>query len=361
MPKRRRERSKTPEVQWETLPDEAPAAPVAIIRSRQSAAKQQDPPAAPRELEPLPKIDHAAAKALERDNWRALVGRLAALRKDPVVEALLKEKHKEIQHIPDMCGARGEKTLTLDQARESVKGWFERGLKGSNRQGPAERANLCKICLESLEARAKELCNSGSNRVAEAMERGKPEEEGPLVCSMLSKELQGSSYEGLWISFLSPGHYLLGDDHEGNGLPPHDQDGAKIPAPVKVVVRVTNGRLRVEGFYHPGEDTPNRAKVNIGPFLSVYFEGMTLKDAMARWKGAMGQEALAAGGSGVEATHSNRSKSPSESSNGKHDALKALSAQLPPGWEIRESRSKKGVYYYANPSKGVSQLERPTR
>lgn len=32
---------------------------------------------------------------------------------------------------------------------------------------------------------------------------------------------------------------------------------------------------------------------------------------------------------------------------------------LPPGWEKRESRTKKGVYYYAHVAKGLSQMERP--
>jgi len=41
------------------------------------------------------------------------------------------------------------------------------------------------------------------------------------------------------------------------------------------------------------------------------------------------------------------------------ESLKALAASLPPGWELRESRSKKGVYYYANPALGLSQNERP--
>merc|ERR1719313_71727 len=106
----------------------------------------------------------------------------------------------------------------------------------------------------------------------------------------------------------------------------------------------------------------NPVKCQIGPFLTVYFEGLSLKEALAKWNEGLERRAkmqrtiqavqpgpvvrLAGSGSGDSNDHEKQK-------------LKALAASLPPGWELRESRSKKGQYYYANPSKGLSQHERP--
>merc|ERR1719162_2560792 len=110
--------------------------------------------------------------------------------------------------------------MSLEKAREVAKRWFERGLRGSNRHGPAQRALLCDQLEKTLKSHAGVLCAGAAdvNRVAEALERGSRGEEGPLVCSLLSRELIGSRYEGLWISREGPGLYLLGDEHDGSGL-----------------------------------------------------------------------------------------------------------------------------------------------
>merc|ERR1712129_630148 len=97
----------------------------------------------------------------------------------------------------------------------------------------------------------------------------------------------------------------------------------------------------------------NPARVPIGPFLTVYFEGMPLKEALAHWKNG---------------TVRNGGLQPEEVAQQVVQVVPAAPignvAQEPPlplGWEKRESRSKKGVFYYANPSKGLSQMERPTK
>eukprot|EP00928_Gymnodinium_smaydae_P081148 TRINITY_DN64719_c0_g1_i1.p1 TRINITY_DN64719_c0_g1~~TRINITY_DN64719_c0_g1_i1.p1 ORF type:complete len:367 (-),score=82.60 TRINITY_DN64719_c0_g1_i1:109-1209(-) len=364
MPKRRRERerSKTPEVHWETLPwdpeseadsaaqksaqleEEKRKAAAAVAAAAESQAQAATVAKAAHEGE-----DQKVAAEHERQAWRNLVIHLAMLRGHPEVEKLLAASHTELQRTAEACGATGQKTASLDQAKDAAKAWFARGLKGSNRHGPAERAALCRKLTEGLQRHVAALQRSPLDQVAGALER-KASEEGPLVCCALAAELRGSRYEGLWISQAEPGIYFLGDSSaEGSGLPSSDADGATIYSPVRVIVKIRKDRLVIDAFYNQGDQGEmNQAGVPIGPFLSVYYEGMGLRDALAQWRPA----ADANGGEQRPRAAANGASSAASS-------IAAINATLPPGWELRESRSKKGVFYYANQAKGLSQMERP--
>lgn len=348
-------------------------------------------------VDPISEISTEQAMKMEADEWRRLVGMLFALRGDPYVEGLLRERHPELQRTASLCGAGSKSSppITLDKAREAAREWFARGLRGSNRHGAAERAKLCAEFTRTLRSHAAKLASTfggssegpqrrleqllepgygrGSSRQREQMEQ----EEGPAICSLLLKELEGSRYENLWISRQGPGRYILGDDNEGSGLPLVDQDGARIHPRVRVVVKVLNGKLLIDGFYHEGEeDFLNPARVPIGPFLTVYFEGMPLKEALARWKNGVPKPLAStntSAGSSLGSNSANNlvgggSKPPGAVNSGIIEPPAAPRYQepgpppppaLPSGWEMRESRSKKGVFYYAHPAKGLSQMERP--
>eukprot|EP00439_Symbiodinium_sp_Y106_P014294 s3564_g2.t1 len=239
-------------------------------------------------------------------------------------------------------------TMTLQAAKDSAREWFARGLRGGNQHGPAARAKLCKQLAGQLQEHAASVCSSATAaHIASVLERGRPEEEGPLICATMARELRGSRYEGLWISRKGPaGHYYLGDEHEGANLPSTDKDGDPIHPRVHAVVKVVNEQLVISGFFlDPEDDTMSPAKVPIGPFLSVYFEGMSVREASAAWKG--GPPARPRPAPKVKQGSITDPK------------LKELQAGLPPGWEVRESRSKKGIYFFAHPSSGRSQMERP--
>jgi len=242
--------------------------------------------------------------------------RLAALKGDPQTEALLSEKHPELRQIADICRSSLEGgSLTLADARGAAGKWFERSLRGSNSHGPSVRAGLCDRLRERLRERAAVLrCG--------------------VDASKLQAELEGSRFEGLWIAREGRGVYSLGDAHEGSGLPKVDSIGATISPCVRVIVKAAGNGLLIDSFFHADEREPVPARVPIGPFLSVYYEGVPLRDAMTKWKSSR---------KGADSA----------------DSVAALIKGLPPGWELRESRSKRGVYYYANPAKGLSQLERP--
>lgn len=350
---RKRERSRTPEVQWEKLPAQ-PVPPIAVARTAPDRpakiAAATKVALEPKVVDTVPDLTEAekaaryeAAVGMETRSWRYLLIRMAAMQGDPKIHAILKEKHPELLGLVQKCGTVGEKATTVQQAKEIAKPWFERRLRGSNNHGPAARAQICNQVVEILKNRAAELRRDGDSP-AEILDRGDASEEGPFICTTLGDELKGSRYEGLWISRESPGIYVIGDEGEESGLPALDQIGAKIHPRVRVVLKVAKDRLTVDGFYHDGEDTLIPARVPIGPFLGVYFEGLTLKKALAQWADR-------------EAEITNVKSS---SSNGQ--ALKdvqAAAATLPPGWELRESRSKKGVYYYAHPAKGLTSFERP--
>jgi hypothetical protein len=180
---------------------------------------------------------------------------------------------------------------------------------------------------------------------------------------MVSKELEYTNFDGIWVSHSGPGRYILGDEDPVSGLPDKDADGANIDRVIRVAIKIADGKLTIDGFFHKGEEDMNPVRCNIGPFLTVYFEGLSLKEALSKWKEGLERRAkvqrsmqmqpgpvvrlAAPGGGGL--SESDREK----------EKLKALAASLPPGWELRESRSKKGQYYYANPAKGLSQHERP--
>lgn len=391
-----RERSRTPEISWENLPLE-PVKPVKKPRHEEKTRHSSRPSHSPAPSDGVasgtsapaariePVIDTAAARDAERAAWRVLVVRLAALRGDPKVEALIARKHPELSGTALECGAGGSRTLTLEQTLEKARPWFERGLRGYNKQGPVERAGLCMKVADTLKAHTALLRFTDVDLIAQALHKGAAEDEGPLVCAALAAELEGSRFEGLWISREGPdGAYLIGDDHEGSGLPPLDEDGAPIAPRIRVLVKISGGKLVVDSFYHTGETTLNPAKVPVGPFLSVYFEGASLKEALAKWKGGppppLPGEPLCLppialpGASSAASSSAPAPAAPvapvvppapgpvtlAPTAAAQQDpSLRALSAKLPPGWEIRESRSKKGVFFYANPAKGLSQMERP--
>ncbi|CAK9041106.1 unnamed protein product [Durusdinium trenchii] len=350
-PGRKRDRSRTPEVPWELLPNGNAVG----IRSTGSRSRSVDRPAngrangrpaAPAPVDPA--LLAAEAHEAERDAWRRLVILLAQLKGDRKVEQLLKEKHPELMQVADKCGASGKASLSLPAAKDAAREWFSRGLRGSNQHGPAARAKLCKQLAVALLERASSLSSGVPvSLVAEVLDKGRPEEEGPLICSLMARELRGSRYEGLWISRKGPsGHYYLGDEHEGANLPTTDKDGDPIHPRVHAVVKVVNEQLVISGFFlDPEDDTMSPAKVPIGPFLSVYFEGMSVREASAAWKNGPPK----------------RPAKPAAPKPGVllDPKLKELQAGLPAGWEVRESRSKKGVYFFAHPATGRSQMERP--
>ncbi|CAL1172294.1 unnamed protein product [Cladocopium goreaui] len=362
---RKRDRSKTPEVPWELLPNGNSIgvhAGHSRSRSRDRAANGKNgharaPAPAPA---PDPALLAAQAAEVERDAWRRLVILLAQLKGDRKVEQLLREKHPELLQVADRCGASSKAASTLHAAKDAAREWFSRGLRGSNQHGPAARAKLCKQLMLQLLERASQLCSgvSGSH-VEDVLDRGRPTEEGPLVCSLMARELRGSRYEGLWISWKGPaGHYYLGDEQEGHNLPTTDKDGDPIHPRVHAVVKVVSDQLVISGFFlDPDDDTMSPAKVPIGPFLSVYFEGMSVREASNAWKNGPPKRPatprLAPAPVPVPA--------PVPAKQGVHmdPKLQELQAGLPPGWEVRESRSKRGMYFFAHPASGRSQMERP--
>lgn len=319
------------------------------MQSVQSAASSTG-----RDSAPPPQRSGEDAQRAERAAWRALMSRLLALRGDRKVDSLLAAGHGELPPLVERMSVPGvPPKLSLEEAKIAAKPWFAKGLKGKNRQGAEERALLCTQLTKMLKGHAASLCDAPGAAEPERLQRllksGPAAEEGPLIASLLQRELTGSRYEGLWITRMGPGgRYLLGDDHPDSGLPGVDQDGTIIYPQVRVVVGVSSDRLVVDGFYHEGElDSLNPARVPIGPFLTVYFEGRSLKEALAVWKdGAPPLPARSGSGSNGTAQHLS-------------EDLRKLAASLPPGWELRESRSKKGTYFFCNPSKGLSQMERP--
>jgi len=227
-------------------------------------------------------------------------------------------------------------------------------LRGSNQHGPQARTKLLKQLAAALQERAAAVIDGVTPvRMAHVLERGRADDEGPLICSLMARDLRGSRYEGLWISRKGPaGHYYLGDEHEGADLPDTDKDGDPIHPRVHAVVKVINDQLVISGFFlDPEDDTMSPAKVPIGPFLSVYFEGMTVREASNAWKNGPPMRPVRSQAKPVARVSAAAANADA--------SLRALQAGLPPGWEVRESRSKKGVYFFAHPATGRSQMERP--
>eukprot|EP00929_Paragymnodinium_shiwhaense_P112955 TRINITY_DN81217_c0_g1_i1.p2 TRINITY_DN81217_c0_g1~~TRINITY_DN81217_c0_g1_i1.p2 ORF type:complete len:347 (+),score=91.60 TRINITY_DN81217_c0_g1_i1:62-1102(+) len=341
--RRKRQRSRTPDVPWAQLLSEGAeqngagdAGETASAGSNQKASRSNGAAAAKD-----PAAVKEAQKAEEANAWRALVVRLAALQGDAKTEAMLADKHPELTDLAMKLGAGAEKSTTLQLAKENCSKWFSRQLQGANRQGPVEKAAVCRKLAATLKERVLALQTTDAERLEDVLSRGKPDEEGPMICCTLGRALEGSRYHGLWISRERKGQYILGDTDEGSGLPTVDDNGARITPRVRVAVKVSGGKLVIDGFYQEGDKSLTPANVAIGPFLSVYFEGVDLKDAIGKWQVA--EKKRAAG---------NAAKT-------QDAAIKAIQASLPPGWEVRESRSKKGTYYYANVAKGITQYEKP--
>merc|ERR1712190_315283 len=97
------------------------------------------------------------------------------------VEAHLAEKHPELKNVAAECGARRRHPKVLDIVKDRLAAWFERLLRGGNRHGPGARAAVCDRVSESLRMRSKELCDTTFNNICDVLEKGVPEEEGPLI------------------------------------------------------------------------------------------------------------------------------------------------------------------------------------
>eukprot|EP00438_Fugacium_kawagutii_P033748 Skav209664 [mRNA] locus=scaffold2126:169476:174122:+ [translate_table: standard] len=111
-PGRKRDRSKTPEVPWELLPNGNSIG----VHQAGSRSRSRDPSAAngrnghrtDRATAPAtdPQLLALQAAEAERDAWRRLVILLAQLKGDRKVEQLLKDKHPELLQVADPWSAK---------------------------------------------------------------------------------------------------------------------------------------------------------------------------------------------------------------------------------------------------------------
>lgn len=132
--------------------------------------------------------------------WQRLQVQMAALRGDPKAEALIATKHKDLVKVFSGEGAEDA----------AVEHWFKRKLKGHT-DSSRERQDLCERLAKKLRTYTEVWQSPDAiQRVEEALIQNTPEE-GPLVCNMFAKELEGSRFEGIWISREGPGVYKLGD------------------------------------------------------------------------------------------------------------------------------------------------------
>lgn len=256
----------------------------------------------------------------DRTAWEKLFATLAYLRGDPKLESLLIEKHLELHEL--ICGPALPKRLTADSP-ELLK-WFERKLK-KKKDLPQVRASLCAKLMEKVRHRTAGWRMAETARIEEAL-RENHAEEGPLVCCALAKELEGTRFDGLWICREGPGMYRLGDER------------------LKVAVQVLDGRLLVHGYFEG--DLLHPVRVAIAPFLAEHGP----KDL----RSATDADCDLFGGAGAAPAAGGRQRSRSPRRGGVSEET------LPPGWARKESRSKPGVFYYANEAKGLTQFERPT-
>ncbi|CAE7879171.1 unnamed protein product [Symbiodinium microadriaticum] len=175
-------------------------------------------------------------------------------------------------------------------------------------------------------------------RVSEALTQGTAEE-GPLVCSMLAKELEGTRFDHHWVSQDGKGRYRLGEDG------------------MKVAVQVLDGKLLIHGYFEGSLVHPVR--IPILAFLTEH--GKTSEKQPEDDCDLFGQAAPATGEKeGGQIRLRSRSRSPRPSKVQETSAQQSGPLPLPPGWVKKESRSKPGVFYYANEAKGLTQFERPT-
>jgi len=246
--------------------------------------------------------------------WQELLVQLAALRGDPRAESFLTRKHAELLNV-----VTGEGPEESTEVREGVERWFRRKLKGHT-DGSRERQDLCERLCKKLKEQGEAW--SGANaitRVEEALIQNLPEE-GPLVCNMFAKELEGSRFEGIWISKQGPGLYKVGE--------------------TRTAVQVLEGKLIVHGYFEGESLHPVREPIRtfLGEHAPAHMRSV-----------ADGDNDLFGGGtSGATQVARKRSRSPAK-----------VVTPLPAGWEKRESRSRPGVFYYVNEAKGSTQFERP--
>lgn len=255
-----------------------------------------------------------------RKHWRLLFQTLACLWGDSRLDSLLSEKHSELKELLKVAG--GPRPMPLEA--EGVQLWFSRKLKSKSSCQDTMVA-LCKKLTHKVKHLGTDWRHAEPSRIDEAL-RERHIDEGPLVCCALSKELEGSRFEGMWISRESPGVYRLGEE----GL--------------RVAVQILDGKLLVHGYFEG--DLLHPVRVAILPFLQEHGPSRLLCAADAdcdlfggRPKPVTGRDA--------------RSRSPI-----RNKAMEE-SSPLPPGWIRKESRSKPGVHYYANEAKGLTQFDRP--
>ncbi|CAE7695275.1 Scn1a [Symbiodinium sp. CCMP2456] len=194
-------------------------------------------------------------------------------------------------------------------------------------------------CALQLQGMGHELIGRDAiERVSEALTQGTAEE-GPLVCSMLAKELEGTRFDHHWVSQDGKGRYRLGEDG------------------MKVAVQVLDGKLLIHGYFEGSLVHPVR--IPILAFLTEH--GKTSEKQPEDDCDLFGQAAPATGEKeGGQIRLRSRSRSPRPSKVQETPVQQSGPLPLPPGWVKKESRSKPGVFYYANEAKGLTQFERPT-
>mmetsp|Transcript_91024 Transcript_91024/g.217159 ORF Transcript_91024/g.217159 Transcript_91024/m.217159 type:complete len:294 (+) Transcript_91024:40-921(+) len=276
----------------------------------------------------------------EREAWRRLLARVAQMRGNPKVRTLLEEKHAELlDFFNDGDGDVRPPNLPLEDD-ERAERWFHRKLKTKDRG--KIRAKLCNKLTEQLRDMGYEIIGSDRaaaiERVSEALTQGTAEE-GPLVCSMLAKELEGTRFDHHWVSQDGKGRYRLGEDG------------------MKVAVQVLDGKLLIHGYFEGSLVHPVR--IPILAFLTEH--GKTSEKQPEDDCDLFGQAAPATGEKeGGQIRLRSRSRSPRPSKVQEPSAPQSGPLPLPLGWVKKESRSKPGVFYYANEAKGLTQFERPT-
>lgn len=250
--------------------------------------------------------DRAAAERA----FRELLVQLAALREDPQVETYLaSHKHEDLL-----------KVVSGEDADEAAQRWYRRKLKGQG-DGSIERRVLCDRLTKKLKSYVAAWQGADAlERVEEALIQNKPEE-GPLVCNMFAKELEGTRFEGVWIMREGPGVYKLGEK--------------------RAAVQVLDGKLIVHGYFDE-HNALHPVRVPIAAFLAEH------GPASMRSATDNGLEMFGGGDGGGAAAPRERSRSPAKAK-----------GPLPAGWEKRESRSRPGVFYYVHEAKGLTQFERP--
>lgn len=257
-----------------------------------------------------------------REAWRTLFRTLVSLRGDPKIDSIIVEKHAELK---EMLSAKGGPRPTPVETDE-VQRWFVRKLKAKS-TNCEDRVTLCRKLMEKVKKGGTAWRLSETSRIEEALRERLPDE-GPLICGALQKELEGSRFEDLWICREGPGVYRLGEEE------------------MRVAVQVLDGKLLIHGYFE-GE-LLHPVRVAIQPFLQEHGpkELRSATDADCD---------LFGGGGGDAAQRAGRSRSPRRS------GVEDSDSSLPPGWVRKASRSKPGVFYYANEAKSLTQFERPSK